>query len=181
MKPEGSLPWHERRVHLPVKFLFLKGGFPMPNREFSIRPAQEKDLDALTGLLGELFTIEKDFTSDVLRQRSGLKLMLGEPKAIVFAAESRGEVVGMCTVQTVISTAEGGPAGIVEDMVVSQSNRAKGIGRALLKAAEAWAKENSMTRLQLLSESYNEPAQIFYLKSGWEKTALACLRKMLPK
>jgi GNAT superfamily N-acetyltransferase len=151
----------------------------MPQKDFSIRSAQEKDIDALSGLLQELFNIEKDFTANAARQRDGLKLMLVNPTAIVLCAETGGVPVGMCTVQTVISTAEGGPAGLLEDMVVTKKARGHGIGRALLKAAEAWAKGRGLTRLQLLSESDNEPALVFYLKSGWHWTALICLRKML--
>ena len=46
-------------------------------------------------------------------------------------AEIDGAVRGMCTVQLVISTAEGGLAGLVEDLVVDRTYRGQGIGGLL--------------------------------------------------
>jgi len=62
-----------------------------------IRPARYEDLEAMSGLLQELFTMEKDFSPDPVKQRSGLKQLLTSPTAIIFAAEYDGEIVGMCT------------------------------------------------------------------------------------
>ena len=41
----------------------------------------------------------------------------------------------MCTVQTLISTAEGGPVGLVEDVIVRADYRGHGIGARLLTEA----------------------------------------------
>lgn len=45
-------------------------------------------------------------------------------------------IVGMATIQTLISTAEGGRVGLVEDVVVDESFRGKGIGKLLLAGIE---------------------------------------------
>jgi ribosomal protein S18 acetylase RimI-like enzyme len=148
-------------------------------RTLIIRPARIGDVEPLTRLLQELFTIETDFTPDTARQRAGLKRLMKEAGAVILTAASCGEVVGMCTVQTVISTAEGGPAGIVEDLIVARKARRQGTGQALLEAAERWAEGRGLTRLQLLAEFDNEAALRFYFKTGWQKTGLIGLRKML--
>jgi ribosomal protein S18 acetylase RimI-like enzyme len=151
----------------------------MLEKEILIRHARTQDIETLAALLEELFQIEKDFIPDAAHQRSGLYKLLEEAQAVILVAESRGEVIGMCTVQTVISTAEGGLAGILEDMIVAASARRQGIARALVKAAEEWAQERGLTRLQLLAESENETALRCYSSTGWHKTGLICLRKML--
>jgi ribosomal protein S18 acetylase RimI-like enzyme len=151
----------------------------MVTEKIKIRDAWIKDLDVLTGLLQELFIIETDFTPDVSRQKSGLKLLMKKPDAVILVAESGSDVVGMCTVQTVISTAEGGPAGLLEDLIVDRGFRRAGVGGALLKAAEEWAVQNDLTRLQLLTEKHNLPAVNFYLKEGWQPTDLFSFRKNL--
>jgi ribosomal protein S18 acetylase RimI-like enzyme len=148
-------------------------------RDFTIRTARLDDIESLTSLLLELFQIEQDFTPDPERQRAGLKQLLNETDAAVLVAENRERILGMCTVQKVISTAEGGPTGLLEDMVVNWRFRRMGIGRALLKAAEEWATQRGLVRLQLLSEVVNDAAQSFYFKSGWRSTGLVCRRKML--
>ncbi|CAI8784433.1 GNAT family N-acetyltransferase [Methylococcus capsulatus] len=144
-----------------------------------IRPAETRDIEAMVELLGTLFSIEADFTFDPDRQRRGLALLIGSSADRVLVAECEGRVIGMCSVQTLISTAEGGPVGLVEDMVVARAFRGKGIGRRLLGEIERWAADAGLTRLQLLADRTNEPALTFYDRRGWERTALIGLRKML--
>jgi ribosomal protein S18 acetylase RimI-like enzyme len=151
----------------------------MHNPAVKIRQAQSADLEDLTRLLQDLFTIETDFAPDPQRQRSGLEQLMKSSGAVILVAEIKAEVVGMCSVQTVISTAEGGPSGWLEDMIVKADMRKRGIGKALLAAAQKWAEEKGMTRLQLLSESDNEAALKFYFKNRWQWTGLVCRRKMI--
>jgi GNAT superfamily N-acetyltransferase len=83
----------------------------------------------------------------------------------------------MASIQTLISTAEGGPVGLVEDVVVAKSWRGRGIGQNLLEALGDWARQHGLTRLQLLADRHNRNALDFYAKDGWQPTALICLRK----
>ena len=76
----------------------------------------------------------------------------------------------MCTGQLVISTAEGGPAVLVEDMVVDPAHRRRGVGRSLMTAMARWAAEQGATRLQLLADKNNPPALAFYERVGWQPT-----------
>lgn len=144
----------------------------------TIRVASEGDLDALVRLLGLLFSIEADFKPDKRRQRRGLSLMLREPeRRVVLVAERGGDVIGMVTVQLLVSTAEGAPSGLLEDMVVDEGARGAGVGRRLLLAAEQWARRQGATRLQLLADRTNLPALRFYRRLGWSDTQLVCLRR----
>ena len=150
----------------------------MTGGDWVVRPAAPGDVEALVGLLGELFALERDYTVDPDRQRDGLRrLMARNGDARVLVAETRGRVVGMCSVQLVISTAEGGPAGWVEDVVVAEGHRGLGLGTALLEAAAAWAAEQGAGRLQLLADGGNGPALGFYAARGWTRTELICLRR----
>jgi GNAT superfamily N-acetyltransferase len=143
-----------------------------------IRGARETDLDDLVRLLGDLFRIEADFRPDPERQRRGLRQLLDDPeRAVVLVATRAGRVVGMVTAQLVVSTAEGAPSAWVEDMVVEDGARRRGIGRRLLGATERWARGRGATRLQLLADRLNGPALRFYRKMGWGGTQLVCLRR----
>ncbi len=144
----------------------------------TIRSATEADLDQLVRLLGVLFSIEADFRPDAERQRRGLALLLGAPsRAVVLVAERGSAVVGMVTAQLVVSTAEGGPSALVEDMVIDEQERRRGIGKILLGAAEAWAARHGANRLQLLADRENGRALRFYERLGWRLTQLVCLRR----
>jgi GNAT superfamily N-acetyltransferase len=143
-----------------------------------IRAARPKDLAACTRLVGELFALERDFAFDPRRVRRGLALLLrpGRRHRVLVAAAGR-VVRGMVSVQLVISTAEGGPAAWLEDLVVAKAHRGRGLGSRLLAAAEAWACRRGVTRLQLVAEEANQPALQFYHRHGWETTHLVVRRR----
>jgi ribosomal protein S18 acetylase RimI-like enzyme len=143
---------------------------------FWIRTACSDDLPAMTRLLQELFAVETEFEVDIEKQRYGLRMLLDSSSAGVWVAERHGRVVGMVTVQLVVSTAEGGLSGLLEDLIVSSVYRRRGLGKALLHAAVDWAREQGATRIQLLADSRNVPALIFYRKQGWKQTNMIALR-----
>jgi predicted N-acetyltransferase YhbS len=145
----------------------------------TIRNAHPDDLGTLTELLRQLFSIEADFAVDADRQRRGLSLMLDGclKHRCVKVAEVDGEVVAMVTAQMLISTAEGSAVALIEDMVVDGHHRGRGIGRQLMAAIEAWAREHGASRLQLLADRTNFSGLDFYDKIGWRPTRLICLRR----
>jgi GNAT superfamily N-acetyltransferase len=143
-----------------------------------VRPATEADLPCLVDLLQVLFAMEGDFRLDPERQRRGLAAMLadGERRA-VFVAEGDGLVVGMATGQLVISTAEGGAACIVEDVVVASNWRGHGLGGWLLDRVSGWARQRGASRLQLVADRENDAALRFYDRRGWRRTRLVALHR----
>ena len=148
----------------------------------TLRAARAEDLDALVGLLHQLFSIEQDFRPDAARQRRGLTLMLAEPATRgVLVAERAGRVIGMVTAQLLVSTAEGACSALVEDLVVEAGARGGGVGARLLAAIEAWAGVRGATRLQLLADRDNAPALAFYARRGWTSTSLVAWRRAGPK
>lgn len=149
-----------------------------------VREARPEDLDALVELLGMLFSIESDFSADAGRQAAGLSLMLkpGQGRLVLVAAasdEGTGRVIGMATAQLLVSTAEGGPALLVEDVVVRPESRGRGVGRALIARIEDWGRRLGATRLQLLTDRDNDDAFSFYDHCGFSRTNLVCLRRSL--
>ena len=147
----------------------------------SIRQARLSDIEALTALLEKLFTIEADFIFDHAIQARGLRQFLdgcGKHRTMR-VAEMNHRVIGMISVQTLISTAEGGIVGLIEDMIVDPGWQNRAIGQALLTSIENWAALRGITRLQLLADRNNAGALTFYERAGWEPTQLICLRKRI--
>jgi GNAT superfamily N-acetyltransferase len=150
-------------------------------QDIIIRRARAEDIPSLCDLLFDLFSIEADFQPDRGKQARGLELLVGDPsgKSVVLAAVSGREVVGMCSVQSLVSTAEGGPAGLVEDVVVRADHRRAGVGSRLLAQAVEWCGARGMERVQLLADTENRSALDFYASLYWKTTSLICLRKRL--
>ena len=145
----------------------------------TIRTAKPSDIPQLVELLKELFTIEADFDYDLDKQTCGLNLLLKSGKDCILVAElpNGNKVLGMCTVQTLISTAEGGAVGLLEDLIVAADFRNQGIAAKLVVEAVEWPNCHGLKRLQLLADKHNLPALSFYQKPGWKTTQLVCLRK----
>ena len=136
------------------------------------------DIDSLVGLLNELFSIEEDFKFNETLQRKGLSMMLDNrrDRCIMVACSGR-DVIGMCSAQMVVSTAEGGIAALIEDMVVTRSYRGRGVGGDLLCSIENWAHKMGAKRMQLLADKNNLAALQFYKDKQWATTRMICLRK----
>jgi ribosomal protein S18 acetylase RimI-like enzyme len=144
-----------------------------------IRKAGLLDIPDLVELLRELFSIEIDFEFNADLQKQGLCLMIATPDIrCVMVAEINQKVVGMCTGQLVVSTAKGGFSGLIEDMVITQEYRGKGLGSRLLEAVEKWCFSFGASRIQLLADKNNTLGLNFYEKHHWQYTCLICLRKV---
>ena len=141
-----------------------------------IRAATPGDIPAMVGLLRLLFAIEEDFSFCEERQRRGLTLLLSSPAARIAVVEVDRTAVAMATAQLMISTAEGGPAVIVEDVVVAAEYRRRGLARQLLTDLAAWGARHGAHRLQLLADRHNTEALLFYQRLGWHQTQLLCMR-----
>jgi GNAT superfamily N-acetyltransferase len=99
--------------------------------------------------------------------------------SLVLVAVVNENIAGMAAVQTLVSTAEGGRVGLVEDVIVGREFRGRGAGTLLLDAITAWSREQGLKRHQLLADDANRPALDFYKNRRWTTTSLICLRKML--
>lgn len=141
-------------------------------------PATLQDVPQLVSLLQVLFSIEQDFRPDPEKQERGLRKILSRPEnaVIMTARDDQGNVIGMVSAQLVVSTAEGAYSAWVEDMVIAEGWRSRGVGRRLLSSALDWARLRGVTRAQLLVDLDNEPALGYYDHLGWQATRLGARR-----
>ncbi len=153
----------------------------MPPAPVTLDAATPADLPNLVALLHRLFAIEQDFQADPEKQIQGLTRLMASPAMahIAVARDGDGRVVAMVSAQLVISTAEGAPSAWIEDMVVAPEWQGQGVGRRVLAAVLAWAKDQGATRAQLLADLDNAPALAYYDHLGWQATRLGARRLML--
>lgn len=141
-------------------------------RELIIRRAKEADIFSIIELLGELFEIENDFAFDFVKHQKGLHLLLKSEHDVIFVAEMDGKVVGVATMQRIISTAMGSFVGLVEDAIVKKEYNGLGIATRLFEQLFSYAKEQNYTRIHLLCDEDNPPAQKFYKKMGFKESEM---------
>lgn len=131
------------------------------------------DVGPLCDLLSALFAQEADFTPNLQRQSRGLRLLLETPEiGHIYCATDSNSIVGMVSILFTVSTAEGGRAAWLEDMVVEPSRRGRGIGKRLLDEAVSGARAAGCTRLSLLTDATNSSAMRFYGRAGFVRSKM---------
>ena len=78
-------------------------------------------------------------------------------------AEHQGHVLGFVD----MALQEPQRAGWINGFVVDRRYRRRGIGRALLKSARAWAEQRDLRVIMLETQPKNHPAIHFYLQQGF--------------
>ena len=142
-----------------------------------IRAATAADIPQLCDLLAILFTQETDFRPDPEKQSRGLGLIIADPEiGQVFCAVQANIVIGMVSILYTVSTAEGGRAAWLEDMIVDPDWRGQGLGSQLLAHAIREAKAAGCLRVTLLTDQTNEAAMRFYRRAGFEPSAMTPFR-----
>jgi len=137
-----------------------------------IRKAKDEDVFSMIALLGELFDVEKDFAFDFVRHQEGLKLLMKKDDSGVFVVAVDGKVIGMITIQKIISTAMGGEVGLIEDVVVKKEYREMGIASRLFEFILAYSAKQGYSRVHLLCDRHNQTAKNFYKKLGFKESEM---------
>lgn len=142
-----------------------------------IRDASLNDVPACSDLLGALFLQEADFNPDAEKQSHALRLILNNPSiGKIYCAVTAGSVIGMVSILFTVSTAQGGRAAWLEDLVVQPNYQNKGIGRCLMSAAINGARTAGCSRITVLTDATNSGALRFYERDGFVRSQMIPLR-----
>ncbi len=142
---------------------------------FRVREADARDAEALARLGRAVSSEPGDWlltTSGGWRgvgdERRYLKSLRRYPDAAVFVAEADGgEVVARLSLARDAHPSSRHVADL--GLMVAASHRRRGIGRALLEQAEAWARAHGVRKLELHVFPWNEPAIALYESYGFER------------
>lgn len=140
---------------------------------FLIRPGTEADLPDALRLIIELAVYEKEPKAVVTTVESMRKNCFGaKPVFGFFVAELDSEIVGLALCYDRYSTWRG-KCLFLEDLIVSEKHRGKGIGQALFERTIQKARDEGYRGLTWQVLDWNESAINFYKKynakidAGW--------------
>ncbi|RYD27790.1 MAG: GNAT family N-acetyltransferase [Verrucomicrobiaceae bacterium] len=146
-----------------------------PKAEFHIRSFATPDLDGLCTLMADL---GYPTTASELAVRMD---RMPPDFYHTFVAEASGQVVGFIGVGTMPVYEMSGPLGWVLALSVAGSHRRRGIGRALLAAAEAHCLSRGATDVRLHSGLPRAEAHEFYEAAGYTKTGYRFKKTLHPQ
>ncbi len=130
-----------------------------------IRQAEKKDMPQVLELIKELAVFEKE--PDAVEVTVGdLEIEGFDNKLFTcFVAENETEIMGMALVYFRFSTWKGRTVHL-EDLIVKNKYRSKGVGTLLYNKVVKHAKEKGVKRVEWVVLDWNKNAIDFYEKSG---------------
>ena len=146
---------------------------------FLIRAAEPMDLEAVYAVFSLADTLHREAHPEVFKEASDpadikdyLSAGIQSEDAAVFVADDQDKIIGaviasirqtpdisLLVQRTFVS---------VENLVVAEESRQQGIGLALMERIHLWAAERGLKQIQLTVWDFNEAAQAFYKKLGYE-------------
>lgn len=151
--------------------------------DIAIREATERDYEALSAIIEQVDSIHRDALPERFkhsngppREREYILNALRSPGVDILVAQTESRLVGF--VHVVIRNVRESPIlvrrryAVVENLAVREEHRRMGIGLALMERAEDWARAKGATSIELNVYAFNDVAQGFYRKLGYE--TLSC-------
>ena len=138
--------------------------------DLAITRAGPADLDALS----VLFDGYRQFygqPSDLPRARDWLRSRLRVGESVVLVAKRGGKTVGFAQLYPMFSSVRTARTWILNDLFVDSTARRKGVARALLDAAAAFAREDGAAGISLETTRDNDAARALYRAAGWNEDA----------
>lgn len=131
-----------------------------------LREAKNSDMESVLSLIRELASFENEANAvevteqDLIRDGFG-----GKPAFKVFVAEEKDEILGMALFYERYSTWKGRSIHL-EDLIVKQEHRNKGIGKALYTKVLSYAYDQKLKRVSWEVLDWNKVAVDFYIGTG---------------
>ena len=138
--------------------------------DLAITRAGPADLDALA----TLFDAYRQFygqAPDAPRARQWLRERLRFGESVVLVAKRGGKTVGFAQLYPMFSSVRTARTWILNDLFVDSTARRKGVARALLDAAAAFAREDGAAGISLETTRDNDAARALYRAAGWNEDA----------
>lgn len=129
-----------------------------------IRPADAEAVAVLCGQLG--------YPADGVAVAERMRSIAADANRAVLVACVNGAVAGWIDL-SVEYHLQSEAAALIGGLVVAEAARGQGIGLALCRAAEAWARGRGVAKMRVRSNAIRERAHAFYLRDGyaWVKTS----------
>jgi GNAT superfamily N-acetyltransferase len=138
-----------------------------------------EDLPRLAELLAAAFE-EADLDTSPCKAQHGLRLLLENPaRGRILVLREAEKIVAMATLLFTVSTAEGGLAVLLEELIVDKEYRHRGYGTALLQHAIDFTREKGLHRITLLFDARNTASKEFFEKAGFVGSSMIPLHLTL--
>jgi len=139
--------------------------------EVEITPIAASELEELLPLIAAYQRFYEVDEIDDDRNRAFFRRFLAPSEdGLLLGARSGGRLVGYACLYWHFSSLEACESVLMNDLYVAESARGQGVGRALIEAAAAVARERDVPFVEWSTAPDNETAQRLYDSTGAERT-----------
>jgi len=147
---------------------------PDPNDvDLMVRPFEAKDGEALADLMTQL-----GYETRASEMQMRMEAILADKHYATFVAVSGGKVCGMIGTFTCYSYEHNSPGGRILALVVSENMRGRGVGHALIAAAEKDLAQKNIRRVAVNTHFKRNDAHEFYEKVGYTKNGFRFVKEL---
>ena len=136
-----------------------------------VRDLQSADLPGIAGLLSQL-----GYEPDEQELRDRLAHLAKAPDHRVRVADVDGKVVGLLHMYERTALEKPREA-VIQSLVVDATQRGRGVGAALMREAERWARGRDLPAVALYTRIDRDAARAFYERLGYEFVATSHLMR----
>jgi GNAT superfamily N-acetyltransferase len=130
----------------------------------NIRPVEEKDFPQWQKLWEGYNQFYKRVVPIEVTNHSWKRFLNPSIECFSYVAENEGELIGLANFLYHLNTSLIEPICYLQDLFTLESERGKGVGRALIVCVYNHAKERSTTRVYWHTQETNHTARILYDK-----------------
>lgn len=141
-------------------------------REARVRRAEAGDCATLAVLIGQL-----GYEATAAEVAARLGTMNAEGR-LVLVAERDGAVIGCLSTSVMRVLHRPAPVGRISMMVVDEALRSRGIGAALVRAAEQALAAQGCYMIEVTSQVRRTEAHRFYERLGYERTSVRLAKEL---
>jgi GNAT superfamily N-acetyltransferase len=131
------------------------------------RPAVSGDVDAIVAMMRGYYG-QDGYTFVESEARAAALMLINDPTlGRLWVARDGDEVVGYVAVALGFSFEYRGREAFVDELLIAESHRGRGLGREALEIAEAYCREAGVNALHLEVERHRENAVELYRRRGF--------------
>jgi len=141
--------------------------------DIAVRPVEAADIDALADLMTQL-----GYETRASEMQMRMEAIRADKNYATFVAIGRGKVCGMVGTFTCYSYEHNSPSGRILVLVVSEKMRGRGVGHALVEAAEKDLAQKNIQRVAVNTRFERKQAHEFYEKAGYKRNGFRFVKEL---
>ncbi len=141
--------------------------------DLMVRPVEATDMEALADLMTQL-----GYETRTSEMEMRMETILANKNYATFVAVSGGKVCGMIGTFTCYTYEHNSPSARILALIVSEKMRGRGVGQALIEAAEKDLAQKNIRRVAVNARFERTRAHKFYEKLGYAKNGFRLVKEL---